>query len=66
MAQGDQQHLRSTGMQPQSLWVKNPALSQLQCRLQLQLGCDPWPRNSICCRVAKKREKKKIAHDLNI
>ena len=22
------------------------------------LGADPWPRNSICCRVARKKERK--------
>ena len=25
--------------------VKDPASLQLQCRSQLQLGLDPWPRN---------------------
>ena len=32
---------------------------QLQLRPKLQLGSDPWPRNSICCRGAKKGKKKK-------
>ena len=41
-------------------WVKDPALLQLQMRLQLQLGFDPWPRNSICCRVAKERVGKSL------
>ena len=40
-------------------WVKDPALPQLQHRLQLQLGADPWSRNSMCCSVAKKEKKKK-------
>ena len=25
--------------------LKDPALPQLRCRLQLQLGFSPWPRN---------------------
>ena len=29
-------------------WVKEPALLQLQHRLQLKLGPDPWPGYSIC------------------
>ena len=36
----------------QAQWVKDPVL------LQLWLGSDPWPGNSICHRVAKKRKKK--------
>ena len=45
-------------------WVKDLVLPQLQLRLQPQLRCDPWPGNSIHCRVGKKetereREKKK-------
>ena len=31
-------------------------LPQLWLRLQLWLGCDPWPGNSICHRVAKKEK----------
>ena len=31
-------------------WVKDPGL------LQLQLGSDPWPGNSMCHRAAKKRK----------
>lgn len=34
-------------------WVKDPVLPQLQHRLQLWLGSDPWPGNS------KKEEEKK-------
>ena len=34
-------------------WVKDPALLQLQLRWHLQLGSDPWPGNSICCRASK-------------
>ena len=40
-------------------WVKDLALPQLRLRSQLQLGSDPWPRNSICCEAAKKGKKKK-------
>ena len=44
--------------------VKDPALLQLQCRQQLQLGAsDPCPRNSICPRVAKKEKKEKRETD---
>ena len=39
-------------------WVKDLALPQLWLRSQLWLGSDPWPRNSICHKVAKKRRKK--------
>ena len=35
-------------------WVKDPAFLQLQHRLQLQLGSDPWPGSSICHGAAKK------------
>lgn len=30
---------------------------QLQLRLQLWLRSDPWPGNSMCCRVAKKEKE---------
>ena len=42
--------------------VKDPALPQLQLRLWLRLGSDPWPGNSIYLEVAeseRKKEKKK-------
>ena len=39
--------------------LKDPALSQLQRGLQLQLGSDPWPGNSIWHGAAKKGKKKK-------
>ena len=39
-------------------WVKDLALLQLQLRLQLWLGSDPWPRNSKCHGVAKKKTTK--------
>ena len=38
--------------------LKDPALPQLQHRLKLQLGSDPWLGNSTCCGVATKRKKK--------
>ena len=38
-------------------WVKALALLPLCCS-QLWLGSDPWPRNSVCCRAAKKKKKK--------
>lgn len=61
MAQRDWFCLWSTGMQVQppspAHWVKDPSLQLLlgfvSCRLQLLLGFDPWPGNSICCRAAK-------------
>ena len=60
VAQWDWQHLGSTGMQVQSLaqhhGLRIPLL-QLQLRWQLQLGSDPWPRNSVCFfGVAEKRK----------
>jgi len=41
--------------------VKDPALPQLQYRLQLRLRSHPWPRNSICFRAEKNEKKKKKA-----
>ena len=47
-----------TGSNPRlARLVKNLALPQLQLRLQLLLGSDPWPRNSICHGVAGKKKK---------
>ena len=40
-------------------WVKDPALPQQRCRSQLQPGSDPWPSNSIYCRVVKKLKNNK-------
>ena len=34
-------------------WVKGSHEPQMQCRSQLWLRSDPWPRNSICRRVTK-------------
>ena len=39
-------------------WIKALALLQLWHRLQLWLGSDPWSRNSICYRVARKEKEK--------
>lgn len=54
--------LQSAGTQvqfpSQAEWVKDLAMSQLWCRLQLLLGSDAWSGNSICHQVAQKREKK--------
>ena len=38
--------------------LKDPVLLQPWHRSQLQLRSDPWPRNSICHREAKKEKKK--------
>ena len=40
---------------PRPSTVKDLALLQLQLRLQLQLGSDPWPRSSICLGAKKKK-----------
>ena len=47
-----------------STWVRDPVLPQPQFRLQLRLGSNPWPRNSIRCGEAKK--KKREREQLNI
>ena len=38
-------------------WAKDPVLSQPWLGLRLWLGSDPWPGNSICLGVAKKKRK---------
>ena len=38
--------------------LKDPALPQLWLKSWLQLGSDPWPRNSICHREAKDERQK--------
>ena len=40
----------------QAQWVKDLLLPQVQLR---QLGSDPWPGNSICGKVAKRKERKR-------
>ena len=37
-------------------WVKDPVLPQLWFRWYLRLGSAPWPGNSMCSEVAKKRK----------
>ena len=58
-AQRDQLHLCSTRTQVQSLaqhsGLRNPAVAQVTTGLR----SDPWPGNSIYCRVTKKKKKKK-------
>ena len=41
----------------QRIGLKNPALSQLRCRLQLWLGFHPWPRNIHSGRGYKLKKK---------
>ena len=64
VVQGHQWHLCSTRRQVRSpaghSGLKDPALPQLQHRSQLWLKSDPWPRNSACHRVAKKKKKVEI------
>ena len=38
-------------------WVKDLALPQLWLESRLQLGSDPWPRNSMCQGAAKNENK---------
>jgi len=47
---------------PSIQWVEDPVLLQLWLRLQLQLGSDPWPRNSTCSRMTKKGKKRFIKY----
>lgn len=44
----------SEGSSARHSGLKDPGLVQLWHRLQLPLGSDPRPGNSICCGVAKK------------
>ena len=62
MAQEDQWPVCSapdTGSIPGPVhWVKGSGIAiTVECRPQLCLGSDPWPRNSICHGVAKKEKK---------
>ena len=45
----------------QCSWLKDPALLQLQCRLQLKLGFSPWSRKFRAPPVwpFKKKERKR-------
>ena len=54
-----QEHWDTGSIPGLAWWVKILALLKLWHRLQLWLGSDPWPRNSLCCGVAKRGEKKK-------
>ena len=60
VVQMDRQHLCSARTRVRCLaWhsgLKELVLLQLWHRLQLQLGSDLWPRNSICHGVAKKEK----------
>ena len=42
--------------------VKDLALLQLRYTSQLWVGSDPWPGNSICCRIKTKNEYKELPH----
>ena len=44
----------------QAQWVKDLVLLHLWHRWKLRPGSDPWPKNSQCYGVAKKRKKKKL------
>ena len=59
--QWDWQHLGSTETQVQSpaqhSGLLDPAVPWLWLRSQLWLGSDPWPRNSICHRAAKRKKR---------
>ena len=62
MALRDRRHLGDTGMQipaPSLVQRLKDLVLKLQLRSHLQLRSDPWPRNSICLRAAKKKKKKK-------
>ena len=48
-------------------WNKDVALLRLQCRQQLWLGFNPWPRNfpMLPVQQQKKKEKKRIAKNFH-
>ena len=60
VAQQDQQHLRSAGMQVRSL-AQHSGLRKWGCvavaqiATTAQIRSDPWPGNSICHKAAKKK-----------
>ena len=62
VAQQDWWHLCSIRTQVWSpSWpkgLKDPLLPQLQSGLQLWFKSDPWPRNSMCFEIVKKKKKK--------
>ena len=47
------------GVSSVAQWVKDPALLQLWCRLQLQLQLDTWPKDFHMPQVWQKKKKKK-------
>ena len=67
MAQRDWQYLGSARTQVQSQgWhggLTDPAVPQLQHKLQPQIRSDPWPRNSIGHRSAREEEGEKKEDD---
>ena len=34
--------------------------------MQLQLGYDPWPGNSVCCGATKKKEKERFRKNVYV
>ena len=60
--QQDRRHLCCAGMQIRTL-VRSLAQHSGS---QLWFSSDPWPRNSICCRAAKNRNKNKPITKPNI
>ena len=64
VAQWDWQDLWNDEIQVWSLALHSGLRIQ-RCssyRLQLQLGSDPWPVNSICHRAVKKEKKKTVSY----
>ena len=51
------QHWGAGSIPSPAQWVKDLTLPQLQLGSQLAKS-DPWPGNSICCKVAKTKQKK--------
>ena len=45
-------------------WVKDPGLPHLCRTLQLHLKSDPWPGNSTCRGVAKKKDTKVVRYQM--
>ena len=56
-------HQDTGSLRAQHSGSKDPALPQLQRRLQRRLRSDPWPGNSICLGAAKKRKEKRKSAD---